>query len=238
MSKRTEFIRNHFSQYLSECRSQSPLLDSDNYHTFPPSEQEISSLIEFLLSKNLDPIIVGSIAVIRYLDLPKQNDQKYRLTSSLEILISSPLSSPLDSWKVKDSPSPIISWISPSGGKVDFFQVNDVFPISLTPYSVEKDKESVIAQCPIASPKSLLLLKLSSNEPRDMLDATLLIDEIGFPRDLEAYFWTSLQKENFQLIKALTKEIGIPEGIRKKRLNQSQRENLSLLDLWLKHKHH
>ena len=151
-------------------------------------------------------MIVGSIAVIRHLQLTIEdiNARIFRPTQKLELFISQKLPAPPSGWQLNQSPVGLTSWISPTGGIVDFLTARDIFPGDL--YSVGKDPESVTMGCPVADVQTLFLIKLNSDKERDLLDLLLLACKLGIPKDLDNLLWTLQQRKSLEFVRRWVKD--------------------------------
>lgn len=100
----------------------------------------------------------------------------------------------------------LISWISPSGGYVDFLVAGHRFPDNnINPMKIGVDVKSMEAGCPIADVASLFQLKLNSFREKDLTDLVALARKVGIPREIYRF-----------------------------KLNKTQQDNLTLVDLWIK----
>jgi len=204
MSQKKDFIGHDVAAYLSNSRSK------ENMH-IPPTSKEVEELISYLRSKDIDPIIVGSVALITHLKLNSQDLKDHNPTKDLDLFISeSPLARlppPPPGWSRDREAVGVVSWISPKGGYVDFLIAGHCFPgQSKIPKKITKDPEFEKMGCPVADICSLFILKLNSSREKDLLD-----------------------------LLSLSRKVGIPKELKKHTLNEIQRENLSLLQLWLEH---
>lgn len=171
----------------------------------PPTGQEVEELISYLREKGVDPVVVGSLAVISHLDIASQS--VVGPTKDLDLFISEQLPDPPPRWRRDARSIGLISWISPSDGYVDFLVAEHRFPDnSRNLKTIAKDPRSEMMGWPFADLLSLFLLKLNSPRPKDFTDLLLLAKKVGIPKDLE-----------------------------RQRLDDQQRENLELIRLWIKH---
>lgn len=189
---------------------------------FPPTGEEIENLISFLTVKGLNPIIVGSLAVVKHLKLTcseiennlfppteqvefsfsSQNDS-FRATQ--DVYVNKSLPPPLEGWRRDMRSIGVTSWVSPSGGFVDFLVSGGQLPGGcITVKTVNKDPESINTGWPIADIASIFLLKLNSPRDKDLIDLVVLARKVGIPK--------------------------LPD-----KLNQMQSENLETIKLWLEY---
>jgi hypothetical protein len=219
-------LRIHLSQYLDKSRSK-PIEPPQ----MPPNALEVANLIAYLRQKGLDPIIVGSVAMLLhlskkrlqnnasavesvhdieiFLEVPHEPDyfeNKYRLTKDVDFYISKNIPPPPSGWRKDRESIGVESWISPNDGFVDFLIKGQRFPHSLpTPQKIEKDPEFEKLGLPVASLQSLFALKLNSERVKDTEDLLNLAKQIGIPK--------------------------FPENS----LNPVQKENLNLIEIWMLH---
>lgn len=203
----TPFIllfENKIESYLSQCRVRNPLAESDATHV-PPTPEETKSLIQYLRSKGLKPAIVGSVGILRHLgDVDVRRD--FRPTFDLDIWVTK-VPEPPKGWSRDRESIGVASWISPSGGYVDFLEAGHEFEGgSSVPTSIEYDQESLKSDFPVATWIEILKMKLGSMRHRDLLDSISLVRKMGH----------------------------VPSAKQLGRLNQMQKENLDLLTQWYK----
>lgn len=190
--------------YLAQCQVRNPLAESKTVHV-PPTPDEVKFLIGFLRSQKLNPMIVGSVAILRHLG--PQAASGFRPTVDLDVWVTR-VPEPPQGWR-RDPESPgVISWIAPSGGYVDFLTPGHEYAGTgaKNPARLEPDPESAESDFPVAHWKSLLFMKLNSMREKDLADCV-------------------------SLVRAL-KRVPSPKELGK--LNQTQRENLDLVTQWFK----
>ena len=91
---------------------------------------------------------------------------------------------------------------------MDFLIAGHRFPDgNEVPRNIEKDKNSTNNNWPIADLTSLFLLKLNSFQDKDLFDLVVLANKVG-----------------------------IPHQLKNKTLNETQRNNLETVQLYLEHK--
>lgn len=154
----------------------------------PPSEKELLDLIAYLQDKGLDPIIVGSVAIVKHLKLSSSTDHKnqFRITQDIDLYVNTSLPDLPRGWRRDIQSLGIISWISPSGGYVDFLEYGHKFPGSgQISVHVQKDTDSESVGLPLADLSSIFRLKLQSDRERDFADLLLLARKLGIPKDVE-----------------------------------------------------
>jgi hypothetical protein len=190
----TSYNVNTVSDYLNQCGVLA-LVERENVHT-PPTAGEVKALIAYLRAKGIKPVIVGSVAVFHHL---KTDTKKFRPTVDLDIFVDKKLPLPPSGWK-RDPASPgLESWISPSGGYVDFMQKGHEFPSGeRNPDSVETHLDSP-QDYPVAAPIEMLKMKLNSMREKDLADAMALVRALGSVPDLKGLNQT--QRENLGLVK-------------------------------------
>lgn len=204
MSRRWDFIEKYLAAYLSECRAQNPFVKLEQKIPIPPTGKEIEALVSYLINSKVDPVIIGSIAVIKHLHITAEDikARSFRLTQKVELFVSQFPPNLLSGWQINKNSKVLTSWISPTGGTVDFLKIEDLFSESVeSQYVVEKDPESVNMGCPVADMQTLFLIKLNSDQERDLLDLLTLARRKNIPENLDKHLWTSTQRKNLDFIK-------------------------------------
>lgn len=208
-----ELLGNPVDAYLAQCRVRNPLVENEESTHVPPSPSEAHELFSYLEKKGIDAVVIGSVGVLHYVRDPKG----FRPTVDLDLFVNrshAELSrlSPPPGWH-RDLESPgVVSWISPSGGYVDFVTANHEFPggeKTLGHVAVNRQAE-LNRGYPIARSHELFLLKLNSVRPKDLTDCMNLAQAVGLPTEAEL--------------------IGANGG---HKLNVVQQENLALLRQWM-----
>lgn len=189
----------YFAKFIDQNRKMGQAMDVPH---FPPIGKEIEELISYLKANGVDPIIVGAFAVIKHLKMNEREFQSkdLRATQDLDVFVSSALPNPPPGWRRDRNSIGVISWISPSGGYVDFLMANHVFPDNRkNPDKIGKDSDS--NELPVADLVSLFQLKLNSHREKDLLDLVQLARKIGIPKNIERHTLNSVQRENLELVK-------------------------------------
>lgn len=197
-------IWRYLSNYLEHCRNNRPQGEDIQTDHIPPTGREVQDLISYLKNKGLEPVIVGSVAVIKHLNLASNdfNSGDFRNTQDLDIFVSQQLPSPPPGWSRDMASIGLTSWISPSGGYVDFLVAGHIFPDRhRNPQKVVKDPESASMGCPLADVVSIFKMKLNSNRTKDLTDLVAIACRIGITKDLEKEPLNSTQKENLEAVK-------------------------------------
>lgn len=205
MTKAKDFIKTYLSDFLRKSRD-----DLKNNAYIPPTGKEVEELIVYLQEKGVDPVIVGSLAVIKHLKQKGNDfdDNSLAKTKDIDVFVSSSLPAPPHGWRRSTESVGVISWISPTGGHVDFLIAEQRFPNNLkNPKKIGKDPESILMGCPVADLRSIFELKLNSDREKDLQDLLILARRLGIPKDLQPSL-----------------------------LNQTQRDNLEIVTLWIKYK--
>jgi hypothetical protein len=204
MSQIHLFIEKYLAKFLAVSQILNPMSEVKGKTLFPPSSAEIEILIPFLQLQDLDPVIIGSIAVVKHLKITDQDIQQreFRPAHALEIfVIKSPQEIP-EGWKICNEILDGLVWISPSGGFVIFSIMgtrlsdgSDYFP------SIVKDLESVAMNCPVADVSTLFKMKLNSNLVKDLYDLMCLTRRVGIPKNLEDVELNKMQAKNLDFLK-------------------------------------
>lgn len=223
MSKRRDFIEKYFAEYLSESRIRNPFLEeilnislkiSLENAPIPPTSREVEELISYLLENNVDPVIVGSIAVIKHIHVTSEDikSRTYRPTQKLELFVSKILPNPPKGWHVNKKSIGSASWISPEGGCVDFFTIEDIFDGNAKNQNIiGRDHESIAMGCPVADVQTIFIMKLNSSRVIDFGDLLTLAAKVGVPKDLDELLWNDTQKKKLEPIRRWVKRrVGRP----------------------------
>lgn len=204
MTKVGEFIEKYLSKYLSQCQKRNPFVEEERYTNIPPTSKELEQLISYLSEKDVDPVIIGSIAVIKHLKLTTEDihARTFRPTQELDLLISKKLPDPPPGWHCNEEIREISSWISPTGGYVEFLMAQDMLPKN---DKIEKDPESIAMGCPVADLLTLFKLKLNSSREKDLADLMSLARRVGIPQEVDKHLWNDIQMKNLELLRLWAK---------------------------------
>ena len=169
---------------------------------YPPNENEVQSLISYLKEKGLDPVLVGSMALIKHLKPSTEEMVNENLmTQDIDVFIKSSLPNPPVGWRRDRESLGVISWISPSGGYVDFLEANHNYPDGIrNPPEIGKDNESEKTGYPVADLVSVYIMKLNSHREKDLYDLVRLAKRVGIPKELSRYKLNKVQKDTLSLI--------------------------------------
>jgi hypothetical protein len=193
------------SAYLRQCQVRNTLAESQDVHV-PPTPDESKELLSYLKQMGVEAAVVGSVGVLHYV----KDASKFRPTVDLDIFVQMTADKfrkvqPPRGWSVDKASPGVISWISPSGGYVDFMTAGHTFPGgSRTPSRVDVDPSS--KEYPIATAVDIFRMKLNSMREKDLSDMISLARAIG----------------------------GVPSEKQLGQLNQTQKENLQLIQQWFK----
>lgn len=188
--------------YLRQCRVLNRLVEDDNDTHFPPTKDEVGQLIRHLRDQGLDPKIIGSVGILHHLgNVDVRRD--FRPTVDLDIFVAKDPGAPMAGWKRDPEAPGITSWISPSGGYVDFMSPSHQFPGGeKAPKTVAVHEPSAGSDYPVAHAHELLKLKLNSMRPKDIADALALVRKLGYVPDMKDLGrLTPQQRDNYQLLK-------------------------------------
>jgi hypothetical protein len=109
---------------------------------------------------------------------------------------------PPNGWRRDGKSIGVISWISPMGGYVDFLIAGQNFPDNNKNLKkIGKDPESEKMGCPVADVLSVFLLKLNTYRNKDLQDLINLALKIGIPKEIERQVLNPTQKDNLTIIK-------------------------------------
>ncbi|NGX42223.1 MAG: hypothetical protein K940chlam7_00500 [Chlamydiae bacterium] len=192
-------MKSYVSNYIRKS-----IENNENKTHRPPTESEIRFLFKHLRENDLDPIIVGSIALIQHLRPSKEDygDEGFRYTQDIDIFVSSSLPRPPPAWRRDHESLGVVSWISPSGGYIDFLEAGHIYPSGhRNPYHIDKDLDSIADGLPVADLASIFVMKLNSDRVQDLTDLVNLAKKRGIPKDLARKKLNEQQKENLESIK-------------------------------------
>ena len=204
MSKMHNFIEKYFAAFLIESRIRNPFVEYEQLIKIPPTADELEELIIFLQNKYLDPVIMGTLAVMKHLVVTPADikNRTYRPIQTIDLLVSKLPEQLLDGWQLDKDSSLKLCWISPSQGYVKFFNFKDEFPLELEKISTAvKDQESVLMNCPVADVETLFRMKLNSGKERDMLDLMMLTRKVNIPKDIELKLWNDVQRKKLEFLR-------------------------------------
>ncbi len=179
--------------YLKQCRVRSFVeAVTGQSPQVPPSPEELYALLDYL-RKSVQATIVGSAAAFYHLG---GDPTAFRPTVDVDIHVNGPLPPPPPGWQRDKAAAGIESWISPTGGYVDFLVAGEELPGGVTvPTTVRTDKE---ADLPIATVADVFAMKLNSMREKDLFDAIALARRFGVPK---IKGMNPQQKDNWQLVK-------------------------------------
>lgn len=189
------------ADYLAQCSIRALQEEEAGVHT-PPTPDEARQLIDYLRGKGLKPAVVGSAAVFHHLANTSVKD--FRPTVDLDIHVDKKLPPILPGWRRDPEAIGIDSWISPTGGYVDFLAKGHRFVGGGATPSVKVSRSST-AEYPVAEPEDVIRMKLNSMREKDVSDVVTLVKAMGDPTILD----------------------------RLGRLNRTQAENLVLVKQWV-----
>ena len=188
--------------YLRQCQVRNTLVEGEQGTHVPPTPDETKYLLGYLKKLGIETVIVGSVGVLHYV----KDTRAYRPTVDLDLFVKISHKEmqaivPPMGWK-HDLASPgVISWVSPTGGYVDFMTSGHVFPDgNTTPKSVAPDPSS--KEYPVAKAVELFRLKLNTMREKDLSDLMSLARALGrVPSDKELGPLNQTQEENLSLIR-------------------------------------
>jgi len=184
---------NRIETFLNQC-SVKALCEDGSVHT-PPTPAEVRSLIAYLVSKGVKPVIVGSVAVFHHLSAASVKD--FRPTVDLDVFVDK-LPAPPEGWAKDPEAVGLSSWISPSGGYVDFMVGGHEFGTGVRYPRKVSTAAGSSKDYPVADAKELLKLKLNSMRDKDLQDAIRLARALKLP---ELTGLNSTQRENYEMVK-------------------------------------
>jgi hypothetical protein len=191
------------TRYLGQCRIRNALIEKQNV-SVPPTPEEAKGLLSYLKQNGVEAAVVGSVGVLHYV----RDETNFRPTVDLDLFVQMTAEQfrkvqPPRGWSVDRAAPGVISWISPSGGYVDFMTAGHEFPGGHRgPKRVSVDPSS--KEYPVASAIDIFRMKLDSMREKDLSDMISLARAIG----------------------------GVPTDKQLGQLNQTQSENLGMVRQW------
>lgn len=192
-------------RYLAQCRVKNNLAESADTHV-PPTADEARGLIHYLQTKHVNAVIVGSVGVLHHLkDTPEENAFRPTVDLDLFVRVSDTILrkvGPPSGWRTDTQSIGVVSWISPTGGYVDFLTAGHVFPSGeKVPAHISADPTSD-ETFPVAHALELFRLKLASMRAKDLTDLlTLAKARRDVPTPAELGHLNDMQRENLDLIR-------------------------------------
>jgi hypothetical protein len=193
-------------RYLRQCQVRNTMERSEMDTSVPPQPEEVKQLLAYLKQQGVDAAVVGSVGVLHYV----KDASKFRPTVDLDLHVQMTAANfrkvqPPRGWSLDRSAPGVISWISPSGGLVDFVTAGHEFPGGgRAPSRVTVDPSS--KEYPVSTAVDIFRMKLNSMREKDLADMISLARAIG----------------------------GVPTAKQLGDLNQTQGENLQLVQQWFK----
>jgi len=196
-----EFVEKYLSKFLHECQIRNPFIAEGQKVSIPPKSEEVEELILYLQHNHVDPIIIGTIAVIKHLKITDEDihARLFRPTHALELFITKDPPKPPEGWLIVNE-SNVLSWLSPSGGCVHFLE-GKTLTEPTCPYKIEKDLESELMGCPVANVRTIFLMNLNSDREKDIAELMSLAQRVGLPKDLNEQSLNSKQIKNLKFLK-------------------------------------
>ena len=163
------------ARYLAQCRVRNSLAESADVHV-PPTADEARQVISYLQKSGVDAAVIGSVGVLHHLRGTPEAET-FRPTVDLDVFVKAPFQRlqhlrPPPSWRVDRESPGVVSWISPTGGYVDFLAAGQTFPSGeRVPSQVQVHPGSAASSdLPIASVRDLFKLKLNSMRAKGLHD--------------------------------------------------------------------
>lgn len=184
-------------EYLQQCRVKNPLVENAST-SVPPTKQEVDFLMSYLGKQGLEPALAGSVGLLHHLG--GASAKSFRPTFDLDVWVNRAPGSPPSGWRRDPESLGVVSWISPSGGIVDFMSPGHKFPGGeKLPHTVDIDRSF---DYPVVGWKNLMLMKLNSVRDKDIADLMALVRKLGkVPSDSELGKLNPTQKDNLGLIR-------------------------------------
>ena len=186
---------NRIETFLNQCAVRA-LCEDESVHT-PPTPDEVRALLAYLVSHRVNPTIVGSVAVFHHLSA---STKEFRPTVDLDVFVDRKLPAPPEGWTTDPEALGLDSWISPSGGYVDFMTAGHRFPGGEKYPSKISRAAGAPKEYPVADAETLLRMKLFSAREKDLSDSCALARHLGIP---ELAGLNKTQRENYELVKLI-----------------------------------
>ena len=179
-------------RYLKQCRVRSVIEAVTGQESqVPPSPEELKMLLNYL-RRFVRATIIGSAAAFYHLG---SDPAAFRPTVDVDIHVDGPLPPPPQGWRRDLEAAGIESWISPSGGYVDFLVAGESLPGEvIVPQNVTVDKT---AELPVATVADVFAMKLNSMREKDLFDAIALARKFGIPKLMRI---NRQQRENLKMV--------------------------------------
>jgi hypothetical protein len=175
-------------EYLTVCRSQSVM---EEIHQFkpekPPSADELRALIAYLTKNGLRPVVAGSASAFHHLALAfgssgggKSLANLWRPTKDVDLWVTGTkrLPVPPTGWSRDPEAVGTDSWISPSGGVVDFIIGGTPFPSGVTAQHDVTISGNSLPGIPVADIFWIIRSKLGTSRMKDLSDIIDLLHAI------------------------------------------------------------
>lgn len=184
------------SAYLHQCRVKSMMEDEETH--VPPTAAEVRELIGYLRTQGSKPAIVGGVGVLHHLG----PGADFRPTVDVDVWVQK-LPKLKPGWKQDPEAVGVSSWISPSGGYVDFLTPgHEINPDTKLPRTIDVDAPD--SDFPVGTWQSLAWLKLNSVREKDLADLIALVRKAGrvpTKADFKKFgAMNSTQKENLEMV--------------------------------------
>lgn len=164
----------------------------------PPTEEEVGFMLGHLRRHKVNPVIIGGAAASHYAKPEIWNGRKVK---DLDVFVSRTPPLPPKDWDIDREAPGITSWVSPSGGKVDFMTAGYEFPggWERAPRRVAANQRMGV---PVAAFADLFRMKLNSLRHNDLNDLIAMVRSAGrVPTEDELGKLNSRQRENLELVR-------------------------------------
>ena len=185
---------NNIENYISGCGVRA-VCESEHVEV-PPTPEELHFLLGYLSAYHVKPVIVGSVAVFHHVSMVSP-ESTFRPTKDVDLHVSELPPIP-PGWTVDRESIGVPSWISPSGGHVDFLIGNHEFDSDISvPVKVAVSKDSPPG-FPVASVPDIFKMKLGTYRDKDMGDLVALARAKGIP---SLHALSARQKDGLELVR-------------------------------------
>jgi len=184
--------------YLSQCTSRGLTESADV--TRPPTAEEFLALMGYLAEQGIEATLVGSAAVVHHL---RNSPHGFRPTFDVDIHVNKQLPPLPAGWRKDQTAVGVNSWISPSGGIVDFLTPGHRFPSGeIVPRRVGRQTASD-GNYAVAEINDLIRIKLDSMRDKDLHDVLAMVRHLGYVPSAASLGGrlTDTQQQNLDLVR-------------------------------------
>ena len=173
-------------RYIEACGTKSVMEELHDIDSMkPPTPEEIRTLIDYLAKLKLSPMVAGSASAFHHIVVAfgakakgKNLSDLWRPTKDVDLWVSGKLPAPPAGWRRDMEAVGAPSWISPSGGYVDFLIKGDMFPNGATTGTMTVSSDSPKG-VPVAGIFDVMRAKLGTSRMKDLSDVVDLLHVVN-----------------------------------------------------------